>query len=147
MPSLLGPRIGAHGPPHRRVQVIPARLPVCHLFLEGRCSAAACPYPHIHVSPATPVCTAFVAGFCPRGLACTLRHSLVCPALQRDGGCANRERCRFFHPPLRKRAREPAPAAAPPDEAQQSTRPRRSLLVPSFVRTRTMNTDDSNDDA
>jgi hypothetical protein len=80
------------------------------------------------------VCTAFVAGFCPRGLACTLRHSGVCPALQRDGGCANRERCRFYHPPLRKRARDAVPAAAPADEAQQNKRPRRSLLVPSFAR-------------
>ena len=107
---------------------------MCHLFLEGRCSAAACPYLHVQVSPSTPVCTAFVAGFCPRGLACTLRHSLVCPALLRDGSCANRERCRFHHPPLRKRAREGPDAAAAADEAPEATRPRRSLLVPSFAR-------------
>ena len=109
-------------------------MPVCHLFLEGRCSAAACPYLHVQVSPSTPVCTAFVAGFCPRGLACTLRHSLVCPALLRDGACTNRDRCRFHHPPPRKRAREGADAAA--EEPAQGGRPRRSLLVPSFARTR-----------
>jgi hypothetical protein len=108
-------------------------MPVCNLFLEGRCSAAVCPYLHVQVSPSTPVCTAFVAGFCPRGLACTLRHSLMCPTLLRDGACANRDRCRFHHPPLRKRGREGADAAAAAaDEAQQSTRPRRSM-VPSFA--------------
>jgi hypothetical protein len=55
----------------------PGRMPVFSSFLEGRCGAEACPYLH---SPTAPVCIAFVAGFCPRGLACTLRHSLVCPA-------------------------------------------------------------------
>jgi hypothetical protein len=125
--------------------VIPARMPVCSFFLEGRCGAEACPYLHVRVSPSAPVCTAFVAGFCPRGLACTLRHSLVCPALARPGGaCANRARCRFHHPaPLqaaRKRAAPPAPqeaagaALADADAANGVSKKPRMSMLPAFAR-------------
>jgi hypothetical protein len=125
-------------------RVIPARMAVCSFFEEGRCGAEACPYLHVRVSPSAPLCTAFVAGFCPRGLACTLRHSLLCPSLARAGGgvCANRARCRFHHPaPLEaagKRAAPVLPADAAADAADAAARdaskkPRLSML-PAFAR-------------
>ena len=33
-----------------------------------------CPYAHVKVDPNAPVCQEFVAGHCPRGVACTKKH-------------------------------------------------------------------------
>jgi hypothetical protein len=114
-------------------------MPVCSYFLEGRCGAAACPYNHVRVSPSAPLCAAFRSGFCPRGLACELRHSLLCPSLQRGGACSNRARCRFHHPAPAAGAQRAAPPPAGPAGAAAdpapppAKRPRHSML-PAFAR-------------
>lgn len=77
------------------------RVPACAFFLRGNCTNSACRYPHIHVSPAAPVCRAFAAlGFCAKGPDCDKRHVVECPDYANHGKCANREngRCTLPHP-------------------------------------------------
>ena len=36
-------------------------------MLQGLCTAEKCPYLHVNVNPAAPVCQAFLRGYCPDG--------------------------------------------------------------------------------
>ena len=117
-------------------------MPVCSYFLEGRCGAAACPYLHVQVSPSAPACQAFLSGYCPRGLRCTLRHTLVCPSLAAGAPCPNRARCRFHHPaPLLARRARGRDAPQDDDAPAPPKRPRRSMLPAFVVRPRDAETD------
>lgn len=82
-------------------RAVPERMPTCSYFLAGACSARECPYLHVNVDPAAPVCQAFLDGYCPRGLQCRNKHTMVCP---NGTACPNRKACRFHHP--RQRAEE-----------------------------------------
>lgn len=42
--------------------------------LQGKCSNRDCPYLHTKVAADAPPCKAFLAGYCPRGAACTHKH-------------------------------------------------------------------------
>lgn len=44
------------------------------MCLQGLCTTEDCPYAHVKVDPNAPVCQEFVAGHCPRGVACTKKH-------------------------------------------------------------------------
>ena len=56
------------------LQVIRNLMPVCTFFLEGLCSNPYCPYLHVNYGPDTPVCRAYLRGYCPRGALCPKRH-------------------------------------------------------------------------
>eukprot|EP00241_Pyramimonas_parkeae_P022933 CAMPEP_0114311966 /NCGR_PEP_ID=MMETSP0059-20121206/20138_1 /TAXON_ID=36894 /ORGANISM="Pyramimonas parkeae, Strain CCMP726" /LENGTH=197 /DNA_ID=CAMNT_0001436239 /DNA_START=99 /DNA_END=692 /DNA_ORIENTATION=+ len=75
-------------------------MSVCSYFMKGVCTAISCPYLHVNVNPAAPVCQAFLRGFCPDGLDCYKKHSAVCQPYEATGVCPNRKRCRFHHPAL-----------------------------------------------
>jgi len=47
---------------------------VCVLCLQGKCNNSSCPYLHIKVAADAPPCKDFLAGYCPRGAACTHKH-------------------------------------------------------------------------
>lgn len=95
------------------------RVPACAFFVRGNCTNSACRYPHIHVSPAAPVCRPFATiGFCAKGPDCDKRHVIECPDYANHGACANREsgKCQLPHPDrasiLRKAAERQAKMAA-----------------------------------
>jgi hypothetical protein len=95
------------------------RVPACHHFLRGNCTNDACRYPHVHVSPAAPVCRPFaILGFCAKGSECDKRHVYECPDYANTGFCANREsgKCALPHPDrastLRKAAERQAKMSA-----------------------------------
>ena len=77
----------------------------------------------MRVDPSAPICAAFLRGFCDGGLACTKRHTLVCPATAAGGTCPNRATCRLHHPARRERKRAREAEAAPPGAARASTPP------------------------
>ncbi|KAK4540818.1 hypothetical protein LTR36_008895 [Oleoguttula mirabilis] len=98
------------------------RVPACAFFVRGNCTNSACRYPHIHVSPAAPVCRPFATlGFCAKGPECDKRHVIECPDYANHGVCANREsgKCQLPHPDrasiLRKAAERQAKMAAEED--------------------------------
>ena len=78
---------------HRIVQDL---MPACAFFLDGACGKPDCPYLHVNYGPDVPACRAFLAGYCPRGAQCPLRHvtaqrlraerSLKCGRLSGGGG-------------------------------------------------------------
>lgn len=69
------------------------RVPACTHFLRGNCTNSACRYPHVHVSPAAPVCRPFATlGYCAKGPSCPRRHVIECPDYSNRGQCANREK-------------------------------------------------------
>lgn len=77
------------------------RIPACQYFLRGNCTNDACRYPHVHVSPAAPVCRAFATlGFCAKGEACDKRHVHECPDHTNSGFCAKLQsgKCPLPHP-------------------------------------------------
>ena len=41
---------------------------------QGLCSNADCPYLHVNLDPAAPVCDAFMRGYCSAGTACRAKH-------------------------------------------------------------------------
>ncbi|WPG97981.1 CCCH zinc finger protein [Acrodontium crateriforme] len=91
------------------------RVSACTHFLRGNCTNAACRYPHVHVSPAAPVCRPFAtSGFCAKGPGCDKRHVIECPNYANTGHCADRENgnCQLPHPDrastLRKAAQRQA---------------------------------------
>ena len=43
-------------------------------LLQGRCTAAGCPYLHVNLPPAAPACKRFLRGYCPAGAACPHKH-------------------------------------------------------------------------
>ncbi|KAK3265473.1 hypothetical protein CYMTET_25847 [Cymbomonas tetramitiformis] len=86
-------------------QIEPEKMPVCSYFLQGACSVAQCPYLHVNVDPAAPLCQAFLRGYCPKGGHCSNKHSLLCQPYAATGTCPNRARCRMHHPALGTAAR------------------------------------------
>ena len=44
------------------------------MLVQGMCTNEQCPYAHVNVDPAAPICQDFVRGHCPRGTACPRRH-------------------------------------------------------------------------
>lgn len=42
--------------------------------LQGLCSKAECPYLHVNLDPAAPVCEAFLRGYCAAGASCRSKH-------------------------------------------------------------------------
>jgi len=44
------------------------------LLLQGLCSNTQCPYLHVNLDPAAPVCEAFLRGYCVAGAACRSKH-------------------------------------------------------------------------
>eukprot|EP00955_Chlamydomonas_euryale_P056312 356376-Chlamydomonas_euryale.AAC.9 len=63
-------------------------MPECSFFQQGVCSAPDCPYLHVRLAPDTPLCEAFLSGYCPRGRECPRRHVTrqVAKALRQAGG-------------------------------------------------------------
>lgn len=51
-----------------------ACLLVCILHLQGCCTAEDCPYLHVNLAAAAPVCKRFLRGYCPAGTACLHKH-------------------------------------------------------------------------
>ena len=41
---------------------------------QGCCTAEPCPYLHVNLPPAAPVCSRFLRGYCPAGPACPHKH-------------------------------------------------------------------------
>ena len=70
----------------------------CGDVRQGVCTAAQCPYLHVNVNAAAPVCQAFLRGYCAAGVECVNKHTLVCQPFAATGVCPNRARCRFHHP-------------------------------------------------
>lgn len=42
--------------------------------VQGACSKAECPYLHVNLEPAAPVCEAFLRGYCAAGASCRAKH-------------------------------------------------------------------------
>lgn len=42
--------------------------------MQGLCSKADCPYLHVNLDPAAPVCEAFLRGYCAAGASCRAKH-------------------------------------------------------------------------
>lgn len=41
---------------------------------QGCCTVEPCPYLHVNLPPAAPVCTRFLRGYCPAGVVCPHKH-------------------------------------------------------------------------
>lgn len=52
----------------------PGPLVVPMYCLQGLCTASRCPYLHVHVSDAAPLCKAFLRGYCAAGTQCSRKH-------------------------------------------------------------------------
>lgn len=75
----------------------PSRVPTCLHFLRNACTKPDCPYSHIRIDPAAPVCKDFARlGFCERGAECQERHVSECPDYTNTGVCRNKK-CRLPH--------------------------------------------------
>lgn len=57
---------------------------------QGACTAAACPYLHVHLPPDAPVCTAFLRGHCSAGAACRQKHFTLHMVREEKRLCARR---------------------------------------------------------
>ncbi len=51
------------------------KMPTCAFFLKGACTKDDCPYSHVKVNAKARACPDFLKGWCPRGAACTLKHT------------------------------------------------------------------------
>lgn len=51
---------------------------------QGACSKAECPYLHVNLDPAAPVCDAFLDGYCAAGVSCRAKH--LTQRMMRDSG-------------------------------------------------------------
>jgi hypothetical protein len=92
----------------------PERTPLClHFLNKGRCTRAACPFPHVNVGARTGVCRDFaVLGFCARGLDCDKQHVRECPDFAEKGACTTKG-CKLPHVIRANRNRKPPPTATP----------------------------------
>lgn len=71
-------------------------VPACVHFVRGGCTKENCPYPHIRINPAAPVCRAFTTfGYCSKGVECKDKHVFECPDYA-EGKCSNLK-CRLPH--------------------------------------------------
>ncbi|KAL6750483.1 hypothetical protein V8C86DRAFT_2810805 [Haematococcus lacustris] len=51
-------------------------MPACTFFAKGLCTAQDCPWLHVRYAKGTPVCRAFLSGYCPNGGRCSRAHIL-----------------------------------------------------------------------
>ncbi|KAF2013264.1 hypothetical protein BU24DRAFT_411028 [Aaosphaeria arxii CBS 175.79] len=74
------------------------RSPHCIHFQNDSCNKDDCPYAHVHVNAAAPLCEDFARlGFCDKGAQCTNRHALgECPDYTNKGSC-HQNNCRLNH--------------------------------------------------
>ncbi|KAJ7108869.1 hypothetical protein C8R43DRAFT_1043778 [Mycena crocata] len=99
----------------------PERTPLClHFLNKGRCTRAACPFPHVNVGARMGVCRDFaVLGFCAHGLECDKQHVRECPDFAERGACATKG-CKLPHVIRANRTRK-IPEAAPASVAPTPT--------------------------
>ncbi|KAJ7117613.1 hypothetical protein C8R44DRAFT_791126 [Mycena epipterygia] len=116
----------------------PERTPLClHFLNKGRCTRAACPFPHVNVGARQGVCRDFaVLGYCERGLDCDKQHVRECPDFAERGACATKG-CKLPHVIRANRNRKPATVAASstvaPTATEAATAPSLSGVADSSV--------------
>jgi len=109
----------------KKARKTPRQMPVCSFFLRGLCTNekvreapvrenewcarvdewidgagvahAQCPYSHVKVNPNARVCEAFLAGHCPDGENCKLKHTRECQEFAKTGQCSNGDACKLKH--------------------------------------------------
>lgn len=76
------------------------------------CSNENCPFAHIKVNPAAPICRPFATlGYCDKGAECTERHVRQCPDFDQKGVCTDKT-CKLPHVERAARKRVVAAQAA-----------------------------------
>lgn len=90
----------------------PHCMPTCVHFLRGNCSNDKCPFAHVKVNPAAPICRPFATlGYCDKGAECTERHVRECPDFDEKGVCTDKT-CKLQHVERAGRRRVAAAQAA-----------------------------------
>ncbi|CAZ81827.1 unnamed protein product [Tuber melanosporum] len=90
----------------------PHCMPSCVHFLRGNCSNDKCPFTHVKVNPAAPICRPFATlGYCDKGAECTERHVRECPDFDEKGVCTDKT-CKLQHVERAGRRRVAAAQAA-----------------------------------
>ncbi|XP_073843551.1 zinc finger CCCH domain-containing protein 3 [Musca autumnalis] len=67
-----------------------SKMPVCKFYMQGVCVRNDCPYLHKKLSDNAEVCIDFLRGYCQLADKCNKRHEFVCPELERNGVCNNK---------------------------------------------------------
>ncbi|KAH9940919.1 uncharacterized protein BXZ73DRAFT_42563 [Epithele typhae] len=99
----------------------PERTPLCvHFANNGRCTRAACPFPHVRVGPREGICRDFaVLGYCAKGVDCDHQHVRECPDFAEKGQCTTKG-CKLPHVIRANRVRKPTSSGVGPSTATSS---------------------------